>query len=97
MAHSQAWIPCPLPLPSWIMATDPDEQVPSDPLPEVPLDELIDRLRDLVDEERLDARRGQFVVALRARDLSWRKIEAMTGIPQGSARRWAQRYLERRQ
>lgn len=79
------------------MPTDPDESVPDDPLPEVPLTELITRARSVGHPETLMATRGALVVALRARDLSWREIEAQTGIPQANARRWARRFLDRRQ
>lgn len=77
------------------MPTDPDESVPDDPLPEVPMTELIDRLRRLtLPQEEMDVLRGEPIVAMKARGLSWRQIEAQTGIPHGSARRWAQKFLD---
>lgn len=73
--------------------TDPEETLPPDPLPEVPLADLIERARSVGHPETLMATRGALVVALRARKLSWRQIEAQTGIPQANARRWAERFL----
>jgi len=77
------------------MPTDPGESVPDDPLPEVPLTELIERARSVGHPATLMATRGALVVALRARELSWREIEAQTGIPQANARRWAKAFFER--
>lgn len=79
------------------MPTDPDEQVPDDPLPEVPLNELIERARSVGHPATLMATRGALVAALRARGLSWRQIESETGIPQANARRWSQRFLTEEQ
>lgn len=76
------------------MPMNPDERVPDDPLPEVPMTELIERARSLADRASLMRTRGELIVAMKARDMSWREIEAKTGIPHGSARRWAALYLE---
>jgi hypothetical protein len=76
------------------MPTDPDESAPSDPLPEVPLTELLERARSVGHPATLMATRGSLVVALRARGMSWRQIETETGIPQANARRWAKAFLE---
>lgn len=74
---------------------DPDE-LPPDPLSEVPLSDLLERARGVADNSTLMQTRGRLMTALRARGLSWREIEAQTGIPHASARRWAERYLDER-
>lgn len=76
------------------MSVDPDESAPSDPLPEVPLLELIERARAVADKDSLKATRGKLIVALRSRHMKWRDIEAETGIPHGTARRWAKIFLD---
>lgn len=73
------------------MSQDPDDSVPTDPLPEVSMAELIERAKRLAD---VHAERGELMLALRARGLSWRQIEAETGIPQANARRWARKTLD---
>jgi hypothetical protein len=77
------------------MPTDPEEGAPPDPMAEVPLPELIERARGVADNSALMSTRGALMVAMRARGLSWRDIEAQTGIAQSNARRWAKLYLER--
>jgi len=75
------------------MPTEPSEELPDDPLPEVPLTELIERARSVGHPATLMQTRGALIAALRARRLSWRQIEAQTGIPQANARRWYKGYL----
>lgn len=77
------------------MPTDPGEHVPDDPLSEVPLAEVIERARTVGHPPTLMATRGELMVSLRARGLSWRQIEAQTGVPQRNARRWAESYREK--
>lgn len=79
------------------MTTDPDEHAPQDPLPEVPMIELIERARSVADNSSLMLTRGALMVSMRARGLSWRQIEAQTGIPQANARRWARIFIDRSQ
>ena len=76
------------------MPTDPESSAPSDPLSEVPLKELIERARHVAEVMET---RGELMAALRARDMSWRKIEAETGIAQSTVRRWVQEYLDTQQ
>lgn len=73
--------------------TDPEDSVLPDPLPEVPLSELLERARLVAKVSRT---RGELMVALKARGLTWRKIEEETGIPYATAFRWAREYLEGR-
>lgn len=75
------------------MVTSTPEGSPPDPLPGVALAELISQARELADTDTVMRRRGEIVVSLRSRGLSWRQIEHETGMPQVSARRWAERYL----
>jgi hypothetical protein len=79
------------------MPTDPDQSTPDDPLPEVPLNELIERARMVGHPETLMDARGELVVALRARGMVWRKIEEQTGIPQANARRWYENFLKKQE
>lgn len=76
------------------MPTDADGGQPPPPLSEVPLPELIDRARRVADNSSIMGTRGELMVEMRSRGLSWREIEKETGIPHGNARRWAQRYLD---
>lgn len=75
------------------MVTDTPEGSPPDPLPGVSLAELISEASKLADKSTLMRRRGELVVSLRSRGLSWRQIEQQTGIPHGNARRWADYFL----
>jgi hypothetical protein len=75
------------------MVTSTPEGSPPDPLPGVSLAELISQARELADTDTVMRRRGEIVVSLRSRGLSWRQIEQKTGMPQVSARRWAERFL----
>lgn len=76
------------------MPTDADGGSPSRPLSEVPLPELIRRARQVADNTSIMDARGELMVEMRGRGLSWRQIEQETGIPHGNARRWAKRYLD---
>ncbi|MFC5996980.1 hypothetical protein ACFQE5_22470 [Pseudonocardia hispaniensis] len=76
------------------MATPTDGGTSPAPLSEVPLPELIERARRVGDRAAIEFERGELMVAMRSRGLSWRQIEQETGIPHGNARRWAKRYLE---
>lgn len=73
------------------MPTDPDDSAMSDPLPEVSLSDLLERARLLAPVSK---KRGELMVSLKARGLTWRRIEEETGIPYATAWRWAREYLE---
>ncbi|MCW2905130.1 MAG: hypothetical protein JWO67_7395 [Streptosporangiaceae bacterium] len=78
--------------------TDGEELPPVPPsLAEVSLPEMIQRARSLPDLDSLIRDRGELMVGMRALGLSWRQIEQETGIPIGSAHRWAKRYTESQQ
>lgn len=78
------------------MTDDSGEASPPTPpaLSDTPLAELIARGRAVADWSSLMTTRGELMVALRARGLTWRQIEDQTGIPRQSAHRWAQQYLD---
>lgn len=65
---------------------------PKAPLSEVPLTDLLERARSVADNSSIMTTRGELMLALRARGLSWREIQAETGIAQSNARRWAKLY-----
>lgn len=52
------------------------------------MDELVARAKRVRDNSALLRERGALVVEFRRRGMSWRQIEAATGWPHTSARRW---------